>query len=210
MARIITTIGASATAGLTAAEALAIAQASEGYEYIKFVPVSGTVSYIDILSLDTTTYTAFKIICSNLNLGGSGGQTVYFYMGYNNTVHSSGSNYYNSWFSMLTTTSSITYAGNASAVSGWTANYFGEGGSTYSWNPSFDLQFTPSKSSMDVQMWGTVNSLQVYYNGNIAGSHMATGGTNPNMFRIYPSNTITGTTANNSGVYVLGIRKRTS
>lgn len=207
MARIITTIGQSATAGLTAAEVLAIAQASEGYEFIKFVPLNGTVSNLDITSLDTTTYASFRFLCSGINLGGSGGQTVYFYMGYSNTVNTN--NYYNSWFSMPASTT-INYGGNGSAVSGWTANYFGEGGSNYAWNPTVDLKFNPTTASMmDAEVWITVNSLQVYYNGNIAGSHISSG-TNPNMFRFAPANTMTGTTANNSGVYVMGIRRRTS
>lgn len=206
MARIITTIGGSSSAGLTSADVLALIRANEGYEFVKFVPLNGTVSTLDITSLDTTTYTAFRFVCSNLSLAGSGGQTVYFQIGYGNTVTTSG--YYNSWISMPTT-STINYAGNASSVNAWTANYFGEGGASYTWNPTVDLQFPTISSNMDAICWITVNSLQAYYNGSIAGAHLPSG-SNPNMFRFAPSNSITGSTTYNSGVYVLGIRKRTS
>jgi len=206
MARIITTIGTSGGSGLTAAEVLAIAQANAGYEFIKFVPLNGSVSTLDVLDLDSTTYTAFRLIYSGLTIATSGALTAYFQIGYSNNVNTSG--YYNSWFSMPTT-SSVNYGGQNTSISYWTANYFGEGGgSSYTWNPTVDLRFTPYATNMDAQCWITVNSLQPYYNGNLAGSHIQTGTNPPNMFRVYLSGNISGSTANNSGVYVLGIRKR--
>jgi hypothetical protein len=210
MARIITTIGASSTAGLTAAEVLAIVQANAGYEYIKFVPLTGTVSFIDVLSLDSTIYTQFRLVCSGINMTSGGGQTVYFYTGYGNAVDQTGNRYANAAFSMPTSTS-ISYGNSTSASNSWQANNFGDGGSTYSWNPTFDLRFTPDLSTTDAQFWGVCNSSSNQFNGNIAGSHNQSGSNVPNMFRIQGgTSNLNGSAAKNSGIYVLGIRKRTS
>jgi hypothetical protein len=211
MARIITTIGGASSGGLTSAQVLAIVQANAGYEYIKFVPLNGTVSYLDVLSLDITLFSQFRLVCTGMNMTSGGGQTVYFYTGYNNTVDQTGNRYANAAFSMPYT-SSVTYGNSTSSANSWQANYFGDAGSSYSWNPIFELQFTPSKSTTDVQFWGICNSSSNSYNGNIAGSHsQSSGQTNPNMFRIQGgTSNLNGSTAVNSGVYVLGIRKRTS
>lgn len=211
MARIITTIGGASSGGLTSAQVLAIVQANAGYEYIKFVPLSGTVSYIDVLNLDITLFSQFRLVCTGMNMTGGGAQTVYFYTGYSNSLDQTGNRYANAAFAMPTT-SSVSYGNSTSASNSWQANNFGDGGSTYSWNPIFELQFTPSKSTTDVQFWGICPSSSNSFNGNVAGSHsQASGQTNPNMFRIQGgTSNLNGSASANSGVYVLGIRKRTS
>lgn len=210
MARIITTIGSSGTNGLTAAEVLAVVRANAGYEYIKFVPLTGTVSFIDVLSLDSTIYTQFRLVCSGMNMTSGGGQTVYFYTGYGNAVDQTGNRYANAAFSMPTTPS-VSYGNATSASNSWQANNFGDGGSTSSWNPIIELRITPSFSSTDVQFWAICNSSSNQFNGNIAGSHSQDGSNIPNMFRIQGgTSNLDGTAARNSGIYVLGIRKRTS
>lgn len=208
MARIITTIGTSA-GGLTAADVLTIVRANVGYEYIKFVPVTGTVSLIDITNLDTTTYSSFRMICTELNQGGSGAQNGYFQVGYGNAVNSTGNRYNNSWFAMPQTTS-VSYGGNGSSQNYWFASSFGDGGSGYTWNPQIDFTVTPGRASSDAQIWVTVNGGTYQFNGNLAGSHSPSGGTNLNMLRIYGGNNITGSASLNSGVHVFGVRKRSS
>ena len=118
MARIITTLGGSSTAGLTAAQVLAIVQANAGYEYIKFVPISGTVSFVDVLSLDISLYTQFRLVFSGVNMTSSGGLTTYFYMGYDNTIDSTGNRYANAAFAMPFSTY-IAYANSSSAANSW-------------------------------------------------------------------------------------------
>lgn len=210
MARIITTIGGSSSSGVTAAEVLTIVQANMGYEYIKFVPLNGTVSFIDVTSLDNAIYTRFRMVCSGMNMTSGGAQTVYFYTGYNNSVDQTGNRYANAAFAMPNT-SSVNYGNGTSASNSWQANNFGDGGSSYAWNPTFDLAITPNKSTTDVQFWGTVNSSSNGFNGNVAGSHNQSGSNTANMFRIQGgTSNIAGSTAQNSGIYVLGVRRRTA
>lgn len=207
MARIITTVGGGSSSGVTTDQVLALIQANTGYEYIKFVSLNGTVSQIDITNLDTNTYTGFRLICTGLNQGGSGAQNGYFQIGYGNVVDS-GNRYNNSWFAMPQTTN-VSYGGSSSSYPYWFASSFGDGGSGYTWNPQIDLTFSPTKSQSDAQIWITVNAGTPYYNGNLAGSHVPlSGGSNINMLRIYGGNTLTGSSATNSGVHVFGIRKR--
>jgi len=209
MARTITTIGTSA-GGLTSAEVLAIVQANAGYEYIKFVPLSGTVSTIDVTNLDATIYTQFRLVCSGMNMTSGSGQTVYFYTGYGNVVDQTGNRYANAAFSMPTT-SSVSYGNSTSASNSWQANNFGDGGSTTSWNPIIEFRITPDFSNSDAQFWAICNSASNQFNGNIAGSHTQSSSNVPNMFRIQGgTSNLNGSAAKNSGIYVLGIRKRTS
>ncbi|CAB4159575.1 hypothetical protein UFOVP715_4 [uncultured Caudovirales phage] len=209
MGRTVQTIaapGAPTGGGLTSAQALALIRANTGYEYIQTVRLSASeVSGIQITGLDTSAYSAFRIVSARLGYGGSTTNVTWTLR----VITGSGSVDSSSNYEFQTIKFSSASGGTGGGQTSWSTT-FGFGGPPSSADFELDYQISPG-SNIDANIRLMVgNSKPGGYwpsSGIMCGLHSTTGAT-PTGIEI-SSNQNFRAINDNAYVTVMGLRIKT-